>query len=94
MANADLVANREIETLIREHLGPDRLRSVSVHLAENEDGAEIAWIRVIYDAASGLTVDEMDRIVDDLWDHKTLSESVLPVVDFQGDSDGESFAAE
>ncbi|MAU52140.1 MAG: hypothetical protein CMN17_07110 [Roseovarius sp.] len=83
-----------INRAVRAVLGPDRVREVGCVYKQNIDGAPIIWVRVIYDANEGITVDEMRRVSDALWPVGASEDLAVPVIDFVADTDLVPTAAE
>jgi len=75
-------------------LGNHRVLSVESKLEENRDGNKVILVKIIYTEKDGLTVDEMDRVLDAIWSDENAETTAFPVIDFQADSDEEPVAAE
>lgn len=85
--------SKPIEETVRAVLGSDRVKSVICRELENDDGLRVLRVRVVYDGRQAITLEEMDEIVDDAWS-QIGEPDVVPVFDFQADTDNEFLAAE
>ena len=89
-----MTATASIEQIVRSTLGSSRVRSVTSEEKDNDDGAPIIRVRIVYDASKGVSVAEMEQIADAIWQDGAAEDAPFPVIDFQEDTDRESVAAE
>jgi len=94
MTKSPAWASEDIERAAREVLGGDRVRWVECREMLNDDDAPILRVRIVYDAAHRLTVQEMERVLDALWPEDAGEDAPFPVIDFQEDTDIAPVAAE
>lgn len=94
MVRSQTVSLGAIERAVRATLGTQRVRSVASEEKINDDGAAVIRVLIVYDASKGLSVEEMESVVDAVWLGRASDESPFPVIDFQEDTDLESVAAE
>lgn len=81
-----LAQDNAIRSTVQKVLGEDRVVSVKTRSSVNDDGVRILRVEVVYDAQRPLSVDEMDRIVDEAWSTQALDQPT-PIFDFREDTD-------
>ncbi len=84
---------QEVESVVRELLG-SRVRLVDSADRVNDDGAAVLKVRVVYDASEAPSIEDMDRVLDALWNLGNGEDAPFPVIDFQEDTDVTPLAAE
>lgn len=85
---------KAIEQCVLDSLGSERVRSVKSTLRINEDGLSVIRVLIVYRSEHGLSVEDMERVSDAIWDVDNSAEALSPIVDFQADSDFQPVAAE
>ncbi len=94
MKTANQKISEKASEIVSKILGDHRVLSVDSRVEENRDGNKVILVKILYTEKDGLTVDEMDRVLDAIWLGDDAKATAFPVIDFQADSDGEPIAAE
>lgn len=94
MADASKATSRSVEMALRSVLGADRVLGLKHMLLQNSDGQPVVHIEVVYDASTGITQSEMDRVYEELWSEGMAVDAPFPIIDFKENTDVGPVAAE
>ncbi|MEO1324770.1 MAG: hypothetical protein AAFV59_17390 [Pseudomonadota bacterium] len=89
-----MLSPEKIRELSKRVIGEDRVSSVHYEKDANEDEFLIARIRIVYFPNTNVSVEQMEEILESIWNLSSGVDDPFPIVDFTEEENGGRVAAE